>query len=203
MGNQLAGCVPTQILPVEHYLQEQPEFEYDSRSEPFNYDSNKIHGIVINIFEPLFTSLGSTRFFKVARVKYQGNFVVIKVFVLHDPTLPLVEHKEKLMALSRELSPRNNCLPFTRALVVFSDVINNTRQLLDLRPILTCEKLTDKAVFLIRQYAKFNCYDRISTRPFLTLVEKKWIAFQLLKSLQYCHSKGVISTREVLHVPRT
>ena len=31
MGNQLAGTVPTQILPVEHYLQELPEFEYDSR----------------------------------------------------------------------------------------------------------------------------------------------------------------------------
>ena len=31
MGNQLAGTVPTQILPVEHYLQDLTDLEYDSR----------------------------------------------------------------------------------------------------------------------------------------------------------------------------
>jgi hypothetical protein len=31
MGNQLAGTVPTQILPVEHYLQDLSDLEYDSR----------------------------------------------------------------------------------------------------------------------------------------------------------------------------
>ena len=31
----------------------------------------------------------------------------------------------------------------------------------------------------------------ISTRPFLTVIEKKWIAFQLLKALEECHSKRV------------
>ena len=40
MGNQLTGIVPSQILPVEHYLQEVKNFEYEA-------------------------SLGSTRFFKV------------------------------------------------------------------------------------------------------------------------------------------
>jgi hypothetical protein len=30
MGNQLAA-VPTQILPVEHYLQDLSDLEYDSR----------------------------------------------------------------------------------------------------------------------------------------------------------------------------
>ena len=29
--NSPIGTVPTQILPVEHYLQDQPDFEYDSR----------------------------------------------------------------------------------------------------------------------------------------------------------------------------
>nr|CAH0112606.1 unnamed protein product [Daphnia galeata] len=142
MGNQLAGTVPTQILPVEHYLQDLSDLEYDS-------------------------SLGSTRFFKVARARHKGALVVVKVFVLHDPTLPLVEHKEKLEFLNRELSPKNNCLPFAK-------------------PV-----LTDKAVFLIRQYVKSNSYDRLSTRPFLTLLEKKWIAYQLLRALSYCHSKGI------------
>jgi phosphoinositide-3-kinase regulatory subunit 4 len=44
---------------------------------------------------------------------------------------------------------------------------------------------------------KASSYDRISTRPFLTLLEKKWIAFQLLKALEFCHSKGVGSVNNL------
>ena len=58
-------------------------------------------------------------------------------------------------------------------------------------------------MFLIRQYVKFNSYDRISTRPFLTLLEKKWIAFQLLKALQFCHSKKVLDKYNKKHVPES
>lgn len=66
-----------------------------------------------------FVSLGSTRFFKVARARHKGALIVVKVFVLHDPTLPLVEHKEKLEFLNRELSPKNNCLPFAKPVVIY------------------------------------------------------------------------------------
>lgn len=52
-------------------------------------------------------------------------------------------------------------------------------------------QLTDKAGFLIREYVKFSLYDRISTRPFLAPIEKKWIAFQLLYALHQCHKSGV------------
>ena len=45
MGNQLTGIAPSQILPVEHYLQDVPSFEYE-------------------------TGLGSTRFFKVKIVTF-------------------------------------------------------------------------------------------------------------------------------------
>jgi phosphoinositide-3-kinase regulatory subunit 4 len=51
--------------------------------------------------------------------------------------------------------------------------------------------MTDRAGFLFRQYLKDSLYDRVSTRPFLTLVEKKWIAFQLLVALQQSHKHGV------------
>ena len=51
---------------------------------------------------------------------------------------------------------------------------------------------TDKAAFLFRQYVKDSLYDRISTRPFLNNVEKKWIAFQLLCALNQCHKLKVI-----------
>ncbi|CAF2081899.1 unnamed protein product [Brassica napus] len=32
---------------------------------------------------------------------------------------------------------------------------------------------------------------RLSTRPFLSLVEKKWLAFQLLLAVKQCHEKGI------------
>lgn len=39
---------------------------------------------------------------------------------------------------------------------------------------------TDKAAYLVRQYFFNNLHDRLSTRPFLSLIEKKWLAFQVL-----------------------
>ena len=45
-------------------------------------------------------------------------------------------------------------------------------------------QFTDRAGFLVRQFMKHSLYDRISTRPFLTPTEKRWIAFQLLLALQ-------------------
>ena len=45
-------------------------------------------------------------------------------------------------------------------------------------------------------------HSTFSTRPFLTVMEKKWIVFQLLKVLEECHDKrishGDIKTENVL-----
>lgn len=41
-------------------------------------------------------SLGSTRFFKVARARTKEGLAVVKVFVIHDPSLPLASHRNKL-----------------------------------------------------------------------------------------------------------
>lgn len=50
---------------------------------------------------------------------------------------------------------------------------------------------TDKAAYLLRQYFFNNLHDRLSTRPFLSLVEKKWLAFQVFffPHTQTLHSK--------------
>lgn len=45
---------------------------------------------------------------------------------------------------------------------------------------------TDKAAYLLRQYFFNNLHDRLSTRPFLSLVEKKWLAFQVSLFLPNC-----------------
>ena len=45
-------------------------------------------------------------------------------------------------------------------------------------------------------------HDRLSTRPFLSLVEKKWIVYQLLQAVVQCHSvdvcHGDIKTENVM-----
>ena len=54
-----------------------------------------------------------------------------------------------------------------------------------------CQQQTDRAAFLVRQFVKDSLYDRISTRPFLNTIEKKWIAFQLLCAVNQCHKLNV------------
>jgi hypothetical protein len=44
---------------------------------------------------------------------------------------------------------------------------------------------------MFREYVKCSLYDRISTRPFLSPIEKKWIAFQVLYAVHQCHKLGV------------
>lgn len=114
-----------------------------------------------------FFSLGSTRFFKVARADTQEGLVVVKVFVIHDPSLPLLPYKERLDEIHNKLASAVNCLPFKKVV------------------------LNDKAGLIMREYVKYSLYDRISTRPFLTNIEKRWITFQVLYALHQCHKVGV------------
>ncbi|NXW51218.1 PI3R4 kinase, partial [Nyctiprogne leucopyga] len=142
MGNQLAGIAPSQILSVDSYFSDIHDFEYDK-------------------------SLGSTRFFKVARAKHREGLVVVKVFAIQDPTLPLTSYKQELEELKIRLHSAQNCLPFQKA------------------------TLSEKAAMLFRQYVRDNLYDRISTRPFLNNTEKRWIAFQILTAVDQAHKSGV------------
>ncbi|KFQ08428.1 Phosphoinositide 3-kinase regulatory subunit 4, partial [Haliaeetus albicilla] len=138
----LAGIAPSQILSVDSYFSDIHDFEYDK-------------------------SLGSTRFFKVARAKHREGLVVVKVFAIQDPTLPLTSYKQELEELKIRLHSAQNCLPFQKA------------------------TLSEKAAMLFRQYVRDNLYDRISTRPFLNNIEKRWIAFQILTAVDQAHKSGV------------
>ncbi|XP_065214852.1 phosphoinositide 3-kinase regulatory subunit 4 isoform X2 [Planococcus citri] len=112
-------------------------------------------------------NLGSTRFFKVARAESSEGLIVVKVFVMHDLSLLLNKYQQEVEEIKNKLSSSLNCLPFRKAIV------------------------SHGAAFLMREYVKYNLYDRISTRPFLALIEKKWIAFQILLALHHCHKVGV------------
>lgn len=133
-------------------------------------------------------SLGSTRFFKVARAKSDEGLIVVKVFVKNDPSLPLESHADKLEAIKRNLANAVNCLPFQRVIVSPS----NSLPPLNLRfQFLPPFQVTDKAGFIIREFVKHSLYDRVSTRPFLTVTEKKWITFQVLFALHQCHKQKI------------
>lgn len=61
---------------------------------------------------------------------------------------------------------------------------------------------TETNGYLVRQYLYSSLYDRMSTRPFLEDIEKKWLAFQLLCALRDCHARevfhGDIKTENIL-----
>ena len=52
-------------------------------------------------------------------------------------------------------------------------------------------KESPHAAYLVRQYFHANLLERLSSPPFLSLIEKKWLAFQLLQAVQQCHAVGV------------
>ena len=49
---------------------------------------------------------------------------------------------------------------------------------------------TDAAAYLVRQWLMYSLYDRISTRPFLTEMEKLWISYQLVYALRAAHTRA-------------
>lgn len=111
--------------------------------------------------------MGSTRFFKVAMATSEEGPVVVKVFVKPDPSFPVEAYVAKLEDIKKSLFNAVNCLPFQRVL------------------------LTEKAGLIVREYVKHSLYDRVSTRPFLTTIEKKWITFQILCALHQCHKQKI------------
>ncbi|KAI3421161.1 phosphoinositide-3-kinase, regulatory subunit 4 [Globodera pallida] len=105
-------------------------------------------------------SLGATRFMKVARVDHvHKGPLVVKVFVIIDQQIVVEPYRDQLLQISRRLIKHPNFSPINRVFV------------------------TSRAAILCRPFYKSTLYDRLSTRPYLTSIEKRWIAFQLLKAL--------------------
>lgn len=115
-------------------------------------------------------NLGSTRFMKVARVKRRdSSYCVAKIYAINDSSIAIDEFKLKLEHIrdSVKKSGELNSLPFSHCLV------------------------NDKSIILLRQYIKYNLYDRLSTRPFLTSIEKRWIAYQMLRCILSLHKQSI------------
>lgn len=119
MGNTLVGIAPSQIFPVEHYLTDQEKIHFDTRYTTIN--SEILNICLIHIF----VSLGSTRFLKVARAQSPEGPIVVKVFAIHDPTLPLSPYKDRLDEIRQLLAAAVNCLPFQHVVVLHQHISVN------------------------------------------------------------------------------
>ena len=50
---------------------------------------------------------------------YREGLAVVKVFAIHDPSLPLKAHKDQVEDIKKKLNNSSNCLPFLRSTVSF------------------------------------------------------------------------------------
>lgn len=126
--------------------------------------------------------INDSRFLKTIRV-YDANsgcLLLVKLFI-KPPQVGIVlnEVTEALALESRLLAQYPNVLPWKRVIE------------------------TVLAGYLVRQLVRTNLYDRMSLRPFLAPIEKLWIVFQLLKTVELLHSHlqivhGDIKTENLL-----
>ncbi|KAJ5097910.1 hypothetical protein N7532_004911 [Penicillium argentinense] len=123
-------------------------------------------------------SMGGGRFMKSIRARQQNGLVFVKVIMKPYPTMQLEKYVKAIARERKLLADVPNALSYERILE------------------------TGNGGYLVRQCVHSSLYDRLSTRPFLEEVEKKWIAFQLLCALRDCHSleifHGDIKTENIL-----
>ncbi|KAJ5388817.1 hypothetical protein N7509_011358 [Penicillium cosmopolitanum] len=123
-------------------------------------------------------SMGGGRFMKSIRARQQNGLVFVKVIMKPYPTMELEKYVKAIARERKLLTDVPNALSYERILE------------------------TGNGGYLVRQYIHSSLYDRMSTRPFLEDIEKKWIAFQLLCALRDCHSldvfHGDIKTENIL-----
>ncbi|KAK2744841.1 Serine/threonine-protein kinase [Myotisia sp. PD_48] len=123
-------------------------------------------------------SLGTARFMKSIRARHHDGLAFVKVIMKPYPSLRLDPYVRAIKRERKLLASIPNVLGYQRILE------------------------TSTAGYLVRQFIYSSLYDRMSTRPFLEDIEKKWIAFQLLCALRDCHAQNVfhgdIKTENVL-----
>jgi len=113
--------------------------------------------------------LGSTRFMKVSCAIYKNEKVVLKIFVLPpEKILDIQYYKNKIKNQAKSVNICSNCLSYEQNV-----------------------KDGGKVAVLMRQYIHSNLYDRLSTRPYLSNLERKWLAFQLICALNQMAKYGI------------
>ncbi|KAM0239090.1 hypothetical protein ACHAPO_003058 [Fusarium lateritium] len=112
-------------------------------------------------------SIGNARFMKTIRGRHENGLVLVKLLVKPYPEVKLEKYKKQIIEQHRAIADVPNALGFQRIIE------------------------TESNGYLVRQFLYSSLYDRLSTRPFLEDIEKKWLAFQLLCALRDCHARDV------------
>jgi phosphoinositide-3-kinase, regulatory subunit 4 len=112
-------------------------------------------------------SLGKSRFMKCIRARHKDGLVIAKVVLKPYSSLELSKYVKILAEERAKLAEIPNALGYHRIVE------------------------TSTNGYLVRQYINNSLYDRMSTRPFLENIEKKWIAFQLLCAVRDSHARDI------------
>lgn len=113
--------------------------------------------------------LGDGKFLKSIRGKYDKEQVVVKMYRLYTSNENLNPARMAIEDVYDKMKSKPNVLPYAKWFV----------------------SSKSKVAYLVRPYVMYNVYDRCNTRPFLTFIEKKWYAFQILIALEQMHSIGL------------
>ncbi|KAI9821772.1 MAG: Serine/threonine-protein kinase [Pycnora praestabilis] len=112
-------------------------------------------------------SLGTARFMKSIRARHRNGLVFVKVVMKPYSSMKLDRYVRAILRERKALAEVPNALSYERIIE------------------------TGTNGYLVRQYLYSSLYDRMSTRPFLEDIEKKWLCFQLLCALRDCHARNV------------
>ncbi|KAL8988278.1 MAG: hypothetical protein Q9177_002628 [Variospora cf. flavescens] len=123
-------------------------------------------------------SLGHARLMKSIRARHRNGLVVVKLAMKPYPQLDFGKYVRAIRRERDALVDVPNALGYQG---IFETTTNG---------------------YVVRQFLYSSLYDRMSTRPFLEDIEKKWLAFQLLCAIRDCHARNVyhgdIKTENVL-----
>lgn len=123
-------------------------------------------------------SLGAARFMKAVRARHKHGLVVARVVMKPYAQFDFQTFVKKLLNERKLLAQVPNAVAYHRVIE------------------------TAACGYLVRQYIHSSLYDRLSTRPFLEDIEKKWLSFQLLCAVRDCHARNIyhgdIKTENVL-----
>ncbi|KAF2238845.1 phosphoinositide 3-kinase regulatory subunit 4 [Viridothelium virens] len=112
-------------------------------------------------------ALGNARFMKTVRARQKMGLVVVKIVMKPSASITLGKYIKTIKEERRLLSEVPNALGYQRIVE------------------------TGTSGYLVRQYIHSSLYDRMSTRPFLEDIEKKWLSFQLLNAVRDCHARNI------------
>lgn len=122
--------------------------------------------------------LASARFMKSIRAKSSSGFVFVKVVMKPYSAFEVRSYIRQITDERNALASVPNALGYQRIVEVAD------------------------GGFLVRQFMFSSVYDRLSTRPFLEDIEKRWLSYQLLCAVRDCHAQnlyhGDIKTENLL-----